>query len=194
MYLKKCKYFICAQTHTHTHMISIFYNKLPEGSSFNNFILLFPRYILMNKLRARRGKVLMVIVDKLIHSLAAKCAVVFYVACQSVRTRRGCRKIQLANGLCSLPATLSRPSSLSLSLSPNASEHFPKPHRDMRTEPFDARCCRGYWIKVSQFAEEIISQAARGTGLAASLALSRPSLRNVLSQEPPLEKKLIRIG
>lgn len=112
------------------------------------------------------------------------------------RNPRGCRKIQLeANGLCSLPPTLFRPFPLSLSLSPNASEHFPKPHRDMRTEPFDARCCRGYWIKVSQFAEEIISQAARGTGLAASLALSPfVAQRSFLSQEPPLEKKLIRIG
>lgn len=43
-------------------------------------------------------------------------------------------------------------------------EHFPKPHRDTRAEPFDARCCHGYWIKVSRFAEEIISQAARGQG------------------------------
>lgn len=52
-----------------------------------------------------------------------------------------------------------------------ASEHFPKPHRDTRVEPFDARCCRGYWIKVSRFAEEIISRAARTARAATSRTL-----------------------
>lgn len=50
-----------------------------------------------------------------------------------------------------------------------AVEHFLKPHRDTRApEPFDARCYRGYWIKVSRFAEEIISQAARAARAATS--------------------------
>lgn len=41
-------------------------------------------------------------------------------------------------------------------------KHFLKPRRDTRAGiPFDARCCRRYWIKVSRFAKEIISRAAR---------------------------------
>lgn len=67
-----------------------------------------------------------------------------------------------------------------LSLRPPLSlrEHFPKPHRDTRAEPFDARCCHGYWIKVSRFAEEIISQAARDQGCRLSHPL--PPLRIVV--------------
>lgn len=69
----------------------------------------------------------------------------------------------------SLPSVLNPPPTPPPPLLPSpfpslrASEHFPKPHRDTRAEPFDARCCRGYWIKVSRLAEEIISRAARTT-------------------------------
>lgn len=65
---------------------------------------------------------------------------------------------------------------LLLLLSPRSvrGEHFPKPHRDTRVGPFDARCCRGYWIKVSRFAEEIISRAAHTARAATSCTLSPP--------------------
>lgn len=42
------------------------------------------------------------------------------------------------------------------------------PQRHLAAEPFDARCCRGYWIKVPRSAEKIISQGRP------ALLLSRP--------------------
>lgn len=86
-----------------------------------------------------------------------------------------------------------------LSLRPALSlrEHFPKPHRDTRAEPFDARCCHGYWIKVSRFAEEIISQAARGQGCRLSHPL--PPLRSIVlfagsSASSTPGKKLLQVS
>lgn len=51
------------------------------------------------------------------------------------------------------------------------------PQRHLAAEPFDARCCRGYWIKVPRSAEKIISQGRPALLLSRStlLSFSQPS-------------------